>query len=207
MLFLFLSSREAQEIASLLIFVDVATMSILLLGAFYHLEKQEGAIRSMMVMPISLKEILVSKTVASVVLAVQSAVVTAAALFFIHGITINYAALLLFVVISGTAHVAIGFVLALNSKDFTSLLGMLMIYMLLFATPSILFSFGAIDAKYEWLLMISPSHSTNHLITSAVNGEFKIDMVIAGCLYLMVLAAVLFKFIVYPKFKDNAARG
>ncbi len=57
-LFLFISEREAREIAPLLIFVDVAAMSILLLGASHHLEKQEGTIRSMMVMPVSPGQIL-----------------------------------------------------------------------------------------------------------------------------------------------------
>jgi len=206
-LFLFLSGKEAHEIAPLLIFVDVAAMSILLLGASHHLEKQEGTIRTMMVMPISLGQILTAKTIASMVLAIESTVVTSAALFFIHGVTFNYFLLLLFVVIAGAAHAAIGLFLSLGSKDFTSMLGLLMGYMFLFTIPSILYSFGVIDPKYEWLLMISPSHSASHLIASAVTGEFEIAMTIAACVYLALLAAALFKFSVYPRFKDNAARG
>ena len=88
-LLLFLSEKEAREIAPLLIFVDVAAMSILLLGASHHLEKQEGTIRSMMVMPISPGQILAAKTIASLVLAVESAVITSAALFFIHGLLLT----------------------------------------------------------------------------------------------------------------------
>lgn len=205
-LFLFLSAREAREITPLLIFVDTAMMSILLLGASHHLEKQEGTIRSMMVMPVSLGQILTAKTVASMVLAVESAVVTSAALFLIHGVTFNYALLLLFVAIAGAAHAAIGFIFSLRSRDFGAMLGLLMGYIFLFTLPSILFNFGVIDAKYEWLLMISPSHSASHLITSAVSGEFKVAMTIAGCLYLAILTSALFKFAVYPRFKDNAAR-
>jgi len=206
-LFLFLSEKEARETVSLLIFIDVAAMSILLLGASYHLEKQEGTIKTMMVMPISTGQILAAKTVASMVLAIESAVVTSFALYIIHGITLNYAALLLFIAIAGAAHAAIGFVLSLISRDFTSMLGLLTGYMFLFTIPSILFHFGIINVKYEWLLMISPSHSANHLITSAVSGEIKIAMAIAGSLYLIILTAVLFKFIVYPGFKGNATRG
>ncbi|HHV59059.1 MAG TPA: ABC transporter permease [Clostridiaceae bacterium] len=206
-LFLFLSENEAHKIAPLLIFVDAAAMSVLLLGASHHLEKQEGTIRTMMVMPVSPGQILTAKTVASMVLAIESAVATSVALYFIHGVRLNYVLLLLFVAIAGAAHAAIGFVLSLRSRDFTSMLNLLMGYMILFTMPSILFSLGVIDAKYEWLLMISPSHSASNLITSAVTGEFKIAMTIAGCLYLIVLTAVLFKFAVLPGFKDNAARG
>lgn len=205
-LFLFLSATEARDVAPLLIFVDTAMMSILLLGASHHLEKQEGTIGTMMVLPVPLGQILAAKTVASMVLAVESAVVTSAALFFIHGVTLNYALLLLFVAIAGVAHAAIGFVFSLRSRDFTSMLGLLMIYMFLFSMPSILFSFGVIDEKYEWLLMILPSHSASNLITSAVSGKFNLAKTIAACLYLVVLTAALFKFAVYPPFRDNAAR-
>jgi len=82
------------------------------------------------------------------------------------------------------AHAAIGFVLSLRSRDFTSMLGLLMAYMFVFTIPSILFGFGVIDAKHEWMLMISPSHSAGHLIGSAVSGDFKTGMTIAGCGYL-----------------------
>ncbi|HHT42240.1 MAG TPA: hypothetical protein GX014_02400, partial [Firmicutes bacterium] len=50
-------------------------------------------------------------------------------------------------------------------------------------------------------------HAASHLITAAVSGEYEIAMAAAGFLYLVALAAVLFKWAVYPKFKDNAARG
>ena len=84
---------------------------------------------------------------------------TAAALFFIHKVTFNYLALIVFVAVAAAAHAAIGFVLSLKSKDFTTMLVALMGYMFIFTIPSLLFSFGAIAEKYEWLLMLSPSHS------------------------------------------------
>ena len=36
-----------------------------------------------------------------------------------------------------------------------------------------------------------PSHSASHLITSAITGEFEVIMTIVGCLYLIILAAIL----------------
>jgi fluoroquinolone transport system permease protein len=206
-LFWFLSPKEAVEIAPLLMLVDAAVMSILLLGSSHHLEKQEGTIRTIMVMPISPAQILAAKTAASMLLALESAAVTSAALFFIHRVTYNYLALLAVVAVTVAAHAGIGFVLSLRSRDFTSMLAMLMGYLFVFTLPSILFNFGAIDAQYEWLLMISPSHAASRLITAAVSGEYEIAMAAAGFLYLVALAAVLFKWAVYPKFKDNAARG
>ena len=143
-LFLFMSAEEAWKIAPLVIFVDVAGMSILLLGASHHLEKQDGTIRTMMVLPVPLGQILTAKALASMVLALESAVVTSAALFFIHGVTFNYAALLFFVAIAGAAHAAIGFVLALRSRDFTSLIGIFTAYILLY-TPA----FAAVQRRCD----------------------------------------------------------
>ncbi|MFY9471317.1 MAG: ABC transporter ATP-binding protein [Bacillota bacterium] len=109
--------------------------------------------------------------------------------------------------VAGVAHAAIGLVLSLRSRDFTSMLGLLMAYMFVFTIPSILFSLGVIDAKYDWLLMISPSHCANYLIRAAVSGDFETTTAAAACAYLAILAAGLFKFAVYPSFKDNAVRG
>lgn len=207
LLLLLVSASEALKITPLLIFVDVSAMSILLLGASHHLEKQDGTMKTMMVLPVSAWQILAAKTVASMTLALISAVATAAALYLIHKITFNYVLLLLFVVIAGVAHAAIGLVLSLRSRDFTSMLGLLMAYMFVFTIPSILFSLGVIDAKYDWLLMISPSHCANYLIRAAVSGDFETTTAAAACVYLAILAAGLFKFAVYPSFKDNAVRG
>lgn len=206
-IFLFISKEEAVGIAPMLIFVDVCMMSILLIGASHHLEKQEGTIKSMMIMPVSLREILFAKVISSMVLGIESAVVTSAALFFIHGVTFNYGLLLLFIIIAGGAHTAIGFLLSLISRDFTSMLGLLMAYIIPLELPTILFTFGLIDIKYDWILMISPSHSAGNLISSAVTGEFDWAKILISCVYLIVLSAILFKFVVFPKFKNNAVRG
>lgn len=205
-LLLFISKKDALFIAPLLIFIDITMMLILLIGASNHLEKQEGTIKSMLVMPVSIKEILLSKVAASMILGFESVVVMSAALFIIHGITFNYAVLLLFVFAAGAAHAAIGFFLALHSKDFGSMLGLLMAYLLPFTIPTILFTFGVIDASFEWILMLSPSHASSNLISAAVLGNYDALKVLAGCAYLALLSAALLRFAVYPKFKDDAVR-
>ncbi|TYQ17771.1 UNVERIFIED_CONTAM: fluoroquinolone transport system permease protein [Acetivibrio alkalicellulosi] len=206
-IFLMVSSQEALELAPLLIFVDVGMMMILLIGASFHLEKQEGTIKSMMVMPVSLTQIFSAKLGASLVLAIESIVVVSVSLYFIHGITFNYPVLLLFILIAGAVHATLGFLLSLISKDFTSLLGWIMAYIFPFMIPSILFTFGIIDKKYEWLLMLSPSHSASNLIAVAISGEFNMGKILVASLYLVALTVLLCKYVVYPKFKDSAVRG
>jgi fluoroquinolone transport system permease protein len=206
-LFLLLSKEEAAKIAPLLIFVDVSLMSIILIGASHHFEKQEGTIKTMMIMPVSLTEILLAKFFSSLVLGIESAAITSAALYFIHGIKFNYPALFIAVVLSGVVHSAIAFLLALNSKEFTSTLGLLMAYVIPFQLPTMLFAFDIIDDKFDWLLMLSPSHTASSLISFAVRNEYDARKMIIGCIYLVILSAVLLRFFVFPRFKNNAVRG
>jgi ABC-type transport system involved in cytochrome c biogenesis permease component len=102
-LFLFLSREESFFIAPLLIYVDSTIMVILLVGAFNHLERQDGTISTMMVLPVSIGSILTAKAAASMMLALSSMVVTAAALYFIHNLVFDYAALFLFILLTGAA--------------------------------------------------------------------------------------------------------
>ncbi|HOJ12744.1 MAG TPA: ABC transporter permease [Clostridiales bacterium] len=206
-IFLLISENDAKYIAPLLIYVDVTMMEMIFIGASFHFEKQESTIKSMMVLPVSLGEILSAKVIAAMVLGFESAIITLAASFFIHGITFNYLMLAIFVIIAGITHGAIGFFLALISKDFTTMLGWMMAYMLPFALPTILFMFEIIDKKYDWMLMVSPSHSASELITSAVTGKYEAGKAIFACVYLIIVSIILLRYVIYPKFKDNSVRG
>ena len=206
-IFLFLSASEALMIAPAFIFMDVALMSVILIGSAYHLEKQEGTVRSMMMMPVSIGQILTAKAIASMVLAIESTIVVVFGLYFIHGIWVDAGLLFLYVIVGSAAHAAIGFALSLMSRDFTALLGYMLGYMLLFAVPSILNIFNLIPATFEWLLYISPSDAASSLISSAIAGSMSTGRIIGSIAYLVVLSAVLFRYIVYPMFKDRAVRG
>lgn len=205
-IFLFISKDDASLLAPLLIFVDISIMSILLIGASHHLEKQEGTIKSMMVMPVSAGEILISKIISSMVLGVVSFIIMSITLYVIHGLTFNYLLMFIFILIAGAAHAAIGFFLAHYSKDFTSMLGWLMAYTFPFALPSILFIFGIIDMKYEWLLMLSPSHAASTLINSAFLNQLDWSKIFTACAYLIILSFILLKLVVYPLFKKNSIK-
>lgn len=206
-IFLLVSRDDALQMASLFIFVDITAMLIMLIGASHHLERQEGTIKSMMVMPVSMAQILSTKVAASMILGLESVIITSAALFFVHDITFNYALMLVFIVVAGASHAAIGFSLALSSKDFTSMLGGMMIYMFIFTIPSLLYTLGIIDTNLEWLFMLSPSHSAGTLIGSVILGEYDMGMILFACIYLLVLALLLFRLVVYPRFKNRAVRG
>ncbi len=205
--FFLINADEAMSLAPLAIFTDVALMSVVLIGAAHHLEKQEGSIKSLFMTPVSIGQILAAKIISSMAMALESFVVISVALYFIHGITFNYLLMFVYVVIASCAHAGIGFVLSLVSFDFSSMLGYLMAYMFIFTIPSILFSFGMIDGKYEWMLFISPAHSASVLIGSAITGDGELWKIIFAVCFLLILSAVLFRFAVYPKFKRGSIRS
>ncbi|MHB8964063.1 MAG: hypothetical protein ACYC5K_13035 [Saccharofermentanales bacterium] len=202
--FFLINVEEALGLAPLAIFTDVAIMSVILIGAAHHLEKQEGSVKSLFMTPVTIGQILASKIVSSMVMALESLVVVAAALYFIHGITFNYLLMFVFVLIASCAHAGIGFMFSLLSFDFTSMLGYLMGYMFLFTIPSVFFSFGMIQRNLEWLLFLSPSHSASVLIGSVITGESELWKMMFAVCFLTLLSVLLLRFAVYPKFKSRS---
>jgi len=132
--YLFMTKEDAADIAPLFLFVDVCVVSMLLIGASFYLEQQESTIKSIMVLPVSLGQILSSKVVASLVLGLVSVAITCIAIFLIHGIWLNYALLLLFVLLAAAAHAAIGFSLALYGKNLGSMVLLVIAYLHIFTS-------------------------------------------------------------------------
>lgn len=205
-LFLFLSAEESKEIMPLLVFVDVSVMTVMLIGASHHLERQEDVIKSMMIMPVSMGQILCSKIIASMILALEAAVVTSLALLIIHGVTVSYFLLLLAVIIASVTHAAIGYFLALYSRDFATMLVLLMAYMVPMTLLPVLQSFGIIHIN-DWLLLISPSYSGLMMLSSAIIGQQETIKVIVAGVYMAALIVVLLRYAVYPRFKRVSVRG
>ncbi len=202
-----LSAQEALRFAPLLIYMDAGLMTVLLIGAFHHLERGDGTIRSMMVLPVSTGQILASKGLAAVAAGLLSAAVSGLALYFLHGITLNYALLVLFVALSCAAHAAIGFSLALRSADFSSMLGYVFVYMFALALPAILMELGVIPERFEWLLLFTPSFASLRLISHAAGDPVDAAGAVCALASLTLLCGALYRFHIVRAFKRHAAGG
>lgn len=207
LVFLLISKEDARDVAPMLMFVDVSIVLMMLLGASFYLEQQEDTIKSMMVLPVSVGQILLSKTVSSLVLTLVTVAITCTSVYLIHAISFNYALLLLFVILAALAHAALGFTLALSGKSFDSMLIMVIVYVVIFAVPSILLAMDIIDVQYEWMVMVSPSHAARSLFSSVVSSEYDWGKTLFSCTYLSFLAGMLMRFVVYAKFKSRAVKG
>lgn len=206
-IFAVLSAQEARRFAPLLLYMDAGLMSLLLSGAFHHLERTDGTAKTMMVLPVSTGQIIASKAFAAAILGLLSALVISVALIALHGIVLRYAALALFVFVIAAAHSAIGLALALKSRDFTSTLGWVMLFILLSLLPSVLLDTGIIPRAFENWVLLSPSGAATAMLDYAAGSSGDAARAAMGFFYLAALALLLYRFPVLKLFRQHACVG
>ncbi len=158
--FALMSEMEALRFAPMLLYMDAGLMSLLLAGAFHHLERTDGTARTMMVLPVTLGEIILSKAMAAAALGLLSAVVVSVSLYFLHGIVFRFVWLAVAVLSAAMAHGALGLAVALKSRDFSATLGGVMAAFIMLFVPVILLETGAIPQSWAWAVMKSLRGST-----------------------------------------------
>ncbi len=203
----FTSAQEATQIVPLLVFVDVTMMSIIMLGASLFFEKQDGSLKSVMVSPVSLMEVIIVKVMSAVLISLITGVILSTVAIIVHGAAINVVLLLIYAILGAMVHVMLGFVLVIISKDFNTLLINYVIYVMVFTLPALLFAVNVIPTSYDWLLYISPSYIAQMLINTSVGAKITILENILGVLYLLAITLVLYKTFVVKKFKAYIIRG
>ena len=203
----FSSAAEAQLLVTLLVFVDATMMSIIMLGASLFFEKQEGSLKSVLVAPVNLSEIIISKIMSAVMLSFITAIVLSVVAILAHGAAINLGLLLLYATLGASVHVVIGLVLVIKSRDFNSLLVNYMLFVLVFTLPALFYSIGIIPASLKWIIYISPSYVAQMLINTSIGIIPSLIEHFLGIAYLIALIIVIYKFYVSKKFKEYVIRG
>ena len=127
-------------------------------------------------------------------------------MLIVHGTVINYALAFLYVCVTTLAHVAIGYLLILKSKDFMGLLMKYMVLALVFMTPSLLFVLDLIPESLRFLAFLSPSYAGQFLVDSLFIQQ-PIWEIFLALGVLVSLSAILYPVFVYRQFKDYAVKG
>lgn len=200
------AKAEATALMPFLLVMDTGMMAIVLLASSFFYEKQENTVKSLFVAPVFVGHVLISKIVSSLAMSAVSIVLVSLTMLFVHGVVINYALAILYVVLSTLAHVAIGYIIVFSSRDFTSFLMKCMGVIILLMLPTLLFFLGVIDDSAEYLAILSPSYAIQFLMDSLFMAK-EIGKVLTGIAILAVVPAILFPLVVYPKFKSYATRG
>jgi ABC-type Na+ efflux pump permease subunit len=200
------AENEAKALMPFLLVMDTGMMSIILLASSFYYEKQENTIKSLFVAPVSVTQLLSAKIVASLLSGVISMVLVGLAMWIVHGVFINYALALLYVVLSTLAHVSLGYIIVFYSVDFMSFLMKYMGLVILLMVPVLLVLLDVINDDNIYLAFLSPSFAAQYLIDSvfvAKDGW----LLALGIGVLVAFPALLYPLVVYPKFKAYAIRG
>lgn len=200
------AQTEAKALMPYLLVMDTGMMAIILLSSSFYYEKQENTIKSVFVSPILVGQILFAKILSSLVMSVGSIILVGLTMLIVHGVFINYALAIIYVILSTLAHIAIGYIIVFYSIDFTSFLIKYMGVVLLLMLPTLLVMLNLVNSLGEYFALLSPSYAVQFLIGSLFEKADIWKMVISICA-LVTISAVLYPLVVYPKFKAFAIRG
>lgn len=201
----FLEGEHLRAFVPLIFLIDATIMAILLTGATLFYEKQEHTLNALMVSPVTEDEYLLSKVVTSGLNALFTVVFVGGALYLLKGVTFNYVLLVPAVLVVTTVHTLIGIRLSYHAKTFTGLLVNMVIYNLVFLFPTLFAAFGIISADAARYLIVLPPEAS-HILINAGAGEVETWKLLFGYGYLLLLAFVLYRFLVKPAFNAYAMR-
>lgn len=191
----------------LVIILDVTMMSIMYTGAVMYFEKSENTMLSILVTPVSHKDIIISKIIANIIHQTISTSLVVLAFVLIKDISVSWIIILLMMLSIGF-HTLLGFVFTFTAKDFTTMLTNFMFVMIVFMTPTILVYVNVIQANelINYLLLISPIEQATVMISSAFTQTY--DVLFFMSIILMVTYFVLmYRWYVLPKFSSYVQKG
>ena len=143
----FVDMENVTEIIPQLVFIDVTSMAMLLVGVTFIYEKNESTIRGILVSPVLKSEYILAKTISNITPSILSLTIMFLYSKIFKTVDINYFILLSGVILVAFFHSLIGFLLTYYSKDFTDLVMNIMKVFLIFLLPVILDEFNIVTNK------------------------------------------------------------
>ncbi|MCF7930293.1 MAG: ABC transporter permease [Acholeplasmataceae bacterium] len=196
-----------SQLLPMVIVIDASMMSVIFIGAIMFFEKTESTFSTMLVTPVSNRDLILSKTIANTIHTVLSSLLIVAVFYFVRDVQINWLLILLALVISVFFHSLLGFVFSFHGKDFTSMLVGVMTYMFIFATPSILNTFNVVfkGEVWEYIFLILPTQATIKLIEVGFGAPIEAKFYISLAA-LLIMGTLGYFFYILPKFKEYAVK-
>lgn len=189
-----------------LVLMDAGMMSIILLGASFYYEKQEGTMQSIIVTPIRLSTHILVKVLAMVTMGLISFVVVIGTSLIFHNFSIQLLPFALYVVVAVSAHSAIGYVLILYSRDFLAMLVKYMGVVIIFMLPMLLVQLDVISGNVEFIGLLSPTYAAQILFQSTIATKDPWTIVFSLC-YLALIPAVLYPLVIMKRYEIVAMEG
>lgn len=188
-----------------LVFIDVTTMAMLLVGVTFIYERDEGTMRSMLTSPISKSEYLLAKMISNIIPSILSLTIMYIYSWLFKVIDINYFLLLGGVILIAFFHSLIGLLLTYYSKDFTDLVMTIMKVFLAFLLPVIFDEFNIITNDiFRKLVYILPTKSALMILMGTTGGIKPWEITIS--LIYMVLGSIILYYLVWKNFDTYALK-
>lgn len=204
-LLLFFIDNDEVFIALLpmIIIIDTAVMSIIYTGATLFFEKTEFTASTLLVTPVTHGEIILSKTIAGIVQTIFSTGLVVLAFYLIKPFEINVFILLYMLIFSTCFHTLLGFIATYITKDFTSMLVVVMMYTIALMIPTVLAQLDIFFTGDIWhyILLLTPTQVSATLADAAFGASISIDFYISF-VYLLIGSYLLYQFAVKPNFKS-----
>jgi fluoroquinolone transport system permease protein len=199
------SKEEANALLPQLIVLDSGLMAIILLGAAYFYEKQEGTMKAVLVSPTSPAVLLSAKIIGTLMGNLLSVFLMWLTMLVVHQSVFPIFDALGLVIIITLTHLSIGYVLIYWSKDFMDLLLKYTFIVLVLFVPTILVSLEILTDGLENLAYLSPTYSGQILISQLWNTET--ESILVAWILTIVYPLGLFPFYILPQFRKEAIRA
>ena len=191
----FLDASMTAAIFQTFLYVDITSMPILLVGVALFYERQEGSLKAILVSPVSKAGYLLSKLAALLVSSLFTLVLLYSFAYYFRDFRAQTLGLVAAVLIIATFHVLFGILLTFHSKNFTSLLMRVMLYMFVFLLPVLLSELGLISQPFlKNLLYIAPTKASMELLGSVTQTTLGSGFWY-GLLYLTAAIGITFKLV------------
>lgn len=196
-----------EQMLPMIIMIDATMMSVIFIGSIMFFEKSEQTISTLLVTPTSTDEQILSKVIANTIHMLLSSMLIILVFYFVKGVTVNFFWMIPILIISIAFHSLLGYVFSYHSKDFTSMLLGVMMFIIFLSIPSILHQFNILFKGDFWryALLITPAQASAELIALGFGGEFTLASAIS-LVWLIVAGTLGYIFYIKPAYKAYAVR-
>ena len=196
-----------DQMLPMIIMIDATMMSIIFIGSILFFEKSEQTISTLLVTPTTTHEQILSKVIANTVHLLFSSLLIVVVFYFVKGVEVNFFWLIPVLILCIAFHSLLGYVFSYHSKDFTSMLLGVMMFIIFLSIPSILFQFGILFKGDFWryFLLITPAQSSAELIALGFGGKFTAASAISFA-WLITSGILGYLFYIKPAYKGYAVK-
>lgn len=189
-----------------LVFLDVTTMAVLLVGVSFIYERDEATLYSILISPITKSQYIWAKLLSHITPSIVSLSIMFIYAKIFKTLDVNYFLLLGGVVLVALFHSQIGFLLTFYTKDFTGLVMLIITFFLVSILPVILDEFGIVTNEvFRKLIFLLPAKSAL-MIIMGTTGTMESWKIVTSIVY-MVLGSTFLYYLIWKKLQDHFQRG